>query len=94
MGTAIITDWSVKRSGAAMSIAGKIDGAPVKLTGIYTISPGLNGAIVATADNGEEYELANGFARVGLRTDGGAVFNAGLAADTILYAKAGGGAAS
>ena len=53
-----LTNWSVKRSGAALTIDGvnQETGRPVKLTGVVTVERGVSG-ITAECNNGNLVEL-------------------------------------
>lgn len=57
--TSPITDWSAQRSGAAITITGKRDGMPFKLTAVVTIQP-ERGSLFAYTSGGIPHELAIG----------------------------------
>lgn len=56
----IITNWSAQRSGAAITITGKREGMPFKLTCVVTIQPEDSGKLFAYTSGGIPHELAIG----------------------------------
>lgn len=54
-----ITNWSIKRSGAALTIDGvnQETGRPIKLTGVVTVDRGQDNRTIAALSNGNLVEL-------------------------------------
>lgn len=54
--TKTVTDWSLKRAGAGITLTGKSNGCPVRIPDIKTVQP-EGGMILAQSKTGEIYAL-------------------------------------